>query len=188
MVTLKWYRLRSTQKKEEFHRNILHIIGKILKDEDFIELKKHRHHLFFNRYEHLINSSRIAYTLAKWLKADINSCTLAGILHDFHNTRIKSYMHWVMAAENAKKFDVNDKVQELIKSHMYPLWRTKITRAKGRDFWVVKMADFFSMCYELTYSVIFLSFRWKNKIKLKKNRILIERLTQEENVLLGEQT
>ena len=188
MVFIKNIRHKSQLKKQEFHRNILDIIWNILKDEDFIELKKHRHHLFFNRYEHLINASRIAFTLAKWLKADINSCTLAWILHDFHDTRIKWYLHWVLAAENAiRKFDINEKVEQLIKSHMYPFWRSKVERIKWIDFWIVKFADSFSMFYEIWYSILFLSFRWKNRVKLQKNRLLLETLTIEENVLLSKQ-
>lgn len=187
MVLIKKYIRKSSQKKQEFHTNILAIIWDILKDEEFLELKKCRHHLFFNRYEHLLNASRIAYKLAKFFNADIDSCTLAWILHDFHFTRIKSYIHWIMAAENAKKFDINEKVQELIKSHMYPFGRSKVNRFKWLDFWIVKTADFWSMCYELFYSVVFLSFSWKNKIKLKKNRLLIENLYNEDNVLLNRQ-
>ncbi|EKE27573.1 MAG: hypothetical protein ACD_3C00191G0004 [uncultured bacterium (gcode 4)] len=189
MVFIKNIRKKSIIKKQEFHENFLSIIGDILKDEDFIALKKHRHHLFFNRYEHLINASRIAYKLSKWFNADIHSCTLAWILHDFHNTRIKWYLHWVLAAENAiKKFNINEKVALLIKSHMYPFGRSKVERFKWIDFWIVKAADFWSMCYEIWYSILFLSFKWKNKIKLQKNRLLIEiLLTTEENVLLDKQ-
>ncbi len=173
MVSIKKYRHKKALKKKEFEKWILEIIWKILQDEEFLELKKHRHHLFFNRYEHLINAARIAFKLAKIFKADIQSCTLAGILHDFHFTRIKSYLHWVMAAENAKnKFDINEKVQLLIKSHMYPFGRKKVERIKWVDFWIVKFADFWSMCYEVWYSVLFLSFRWKDRIKLKKNRVI----------------
>lgn len=187
MVLIKKYINKKKLKKQEYHSNILAIIWNILKDEEFIELKKYSHHFFFNRYEHLINASRIAYRLASIFKADINSCTLAWILHDFHFTKIKSYLHWVMAAEKAKKFDINEKVQQLIKSHMYPFWRTKVERFKWKDFWIVKCADFFSMCYEISYGIIFLSFRWKNRIKLKKNRLLIENLLTEDNVLLSKQ-
>lgn len=187
MVLIKKYIQKKELKKQEFNKSILEIIWKILNDEEFLELKKHRHHLFFNRYEHLINAARIAFKLARLFRADIQSCTLAWILHDFHFTRVKSYLHWVMAAENAKKFDINEKVQSLIKSHMYPFGMSKVNRIKWVDFWIVKFADFWSMCYEITYSILFLSFKWKNKIKLKNNRLLIECLPKDNNVLLSKQ-
>jgi len=161
---------------------MLAIIWNILKDDEFIALKKHRHHLFFNRYEHLINTSRISYKLASWLKADVESCTLAWILHDFHSTRIKWHKHWLIAANNSKKFNVNEKVLQIIRCHMYPFGRSKVERFKWIEFWIVKSADFIAMCFELTYSIVFLSFRWKNKIKLKKNHLLLKK-HQESNVL-----
>jgi HD superfamily phosphodiesterase len=77
----------------ELHKNILDIIGEIINDEEFKKLKNHRHHVFFNRYEHLINASVISYKMAKLFKADIRTCTLAGVLHDYHFTKIKSYKH-----------------------------------------------------------------------------------------------
>lgn len=178
MVIIKKYLNKKKSKKQEFHNGILAIIWHVLKDEEFNSLKKYRHHLFFNRYEHLINTSRLAYKLARIFKADIESCTLAWILHDFHKTKYKWYMHWVISAENAKKFNVSEKVLEIIRCHMYPFWRTKVPRYKWRDFWIVKISDFLSMCYELWYSLLFLSFKWKNKIKLKKNSALIEFLTR----------
>jgi len=166
------------KKRQEFNDWILAIIWVILKDEEFNSLKRYRHHLFFNRYEHLINTSRLAYKLARIFKADVESCTLAGILHDFHKTKFKWYMHWVISAENAKKFNVSDKVLQIIRSHMFPFGMSKVLRYKWKDFWIVKISDFLSMCYELWYSILFLSFRWKNRIKLKKNSALIEILTK----------
>lgn len=160
------------------HKDILAIIWEIINDEDFKKLKSCRHHMFFNRYEHLINASIIAHKISKLLNADINSCTLAWILHDYHFTKIKWYKHGLMAAENAERFWVDDKVLEIIKCHMYPFWRSKVPRYKWVDFWVVKWADFLSMFYEIWYSILFLSFKWKNKIKLKKNRLLLDLLEQ----------
>ena len=178
MVLISEIKNNKKVKLQKFHANILDIIWWIINDEDFKKLKSHRHHIFFNRYEHLINASIIAYKVAKIFKADIKTCTLAWILHDYHFTRIKSYKHWIIAAENAQKFWVNEKVTEIIKSHMYPFWRSKVPRYKWRDFWVVKSAHFLSMCYEICHSVFFLSFKWKNIIKIKKNRLLLDLLEQ----------
>lgn len=178
MVIIKKYLKWKREKRQEFNDWIFAIIWYILKDEEFIKLKKHRHHLFFNRYEHLINTSRLAYKLSKMFSANVETCTLAWILHDFHNTKIKWYKHWVISAENAKRFNVSEEVLQIIRCHMYPFWRTKVERFKGKDFRIVKTSDFISMFYEISYSILFLSFRWKNKIKLKKNSILLEKITQ----------
>ncbi|MDD2487185.1 MAG: HD domain-containing protein [Candidatus Gracilibacteria bacterium] len=176
MVLVTKIRNNRSKKLQELHKDILDIIGGVINDEDFKKLKSHRHHVFFNRYEHLINASIIAHKISKFLKADVHSCTLAGILHDYHFTKFKGYKHGLEAAKNAEKFNVNEKVLEIIKCHMYPFGRSKIPRHKGIDFWVVKSADFLSMCYEIGYSILFLSFKGKNKIKLKKNRLLLDLL------------
>lgn len=178
MVFITKYRKNSQIKKQEYRKNIIAIIWDILKDKDFESLLKFKHHLFFNRYEHLINVARIAHRLAKWLNADIHSCTLAWILHDFHNTHVKWHLHAIIAANNARKFKVNEKVLHIIRCHMYPFGRNKIKRFKWIDFWIVKVADFSAMCYEVFHSILFLSFKWKDIIKLKKNRLLIEELTK----------
>lgn len=105
----------------------------------------------------------------------METCILAGLLHDYHFTRLKSYSHALIAAENAEKFGVSEEVIEIIRSHMYPLGRSKVIRAKGRNFWVVKMADISAMLFEITYSILFLSFK-HNRIKLKRTKLLLEML------------
>jgi uncharacterized protein len=169
-------KIKEKRKKRtlDLNKNILGIIWNILNDPDFIKLKNYRHHIFFNRYEHLINTSVLSYKIAKFLKADIHVCTLAWLLHDFHFTDIKSYKHWLIASYNAQKFLINQETSELIKSHMYPFWRKIIKTKKWKNFWVLKFADMFCAVYEIMYSVLFFSFKYKNKIKLKRNRTLLD--------------
>lgn len=88
-----------------FHiKELRGIIGHIINDEDFRKLQNHRHHMFFNRYEHLLNASFFAYQLARLFRADLEVCALAGLLHDYHFTTLKSYSHAVIAAKNAARF------------------------------------------------------------------------------------
>lgn len=166
----------SPKKHPHFHiKELLGIIRHIIDDTDFKELKKHRQHMFFNRYEHLINVSFFAYQLARLFRADIEVCTLAGLLHDYHFTKIRLHTHALISAENARRFLVSDEVIEIIQSHMYPFGRTKVKRPTGKNFWIVKVADFFAAAFEITYSVLFLSFSHKN-IKLRRNKLLIKLL------------
>lgn len=184
MVFITKIRNKRKDKLKVFHLDILDIIWEIINDEDFQKLKSIKQHVFFNRYEHLLNVSRLSYKIAKFFKADIETCTLAWVLHDYHFTKIKSYKHWIISAQNAEKFWVEDKVLEIIKSHMYPSGMKKMKRSRWKDFWIVKFADSFSALYEIIYSLLHLSFFWKNKIKIKKNKLLIE-LLQEENYVLS---
>jgi len=75
---------RKKNSKRKINRELLDIIKPIISDNHFKELKKMRHHVFFNRYEHLINVATISFKMAKFLKADINTCVMAAILHDFY--------------------------------------------------------------------------------------------------------
>lgn len=176
MVFISKIRNKRKIKLDNFHNNILEIIWDIISDEDYKKLKSIKHHLFFNRYEHLLNVSIISYKLAKLFRADIKTCTLAWALHDYHFTRLKSYTHWIISAQNAQKFWVSEKVLKIIESHMYPSGRKKTGRPKCKNFWIVKFADSFSALYEIVYSLSRLSFKWKDKIKMKKNKLIINRL------------
>lgn len=67
-----------SSKHPHFHiRELRGIIGHIINDEDFKKLQAHRHHMFFNRYEHLLNASFFAYQLARLFRADLEVCALA---------------------------------------------------------------------------------------------------------------
>ncbi len=68
---------------------------------------------------------------------------------------------------------MDEEVIEIIRSHMYPLGRSKIKRAKGRNFWVVKIADFSAAFFEISYSILFLQFQ-HDRIKLKRTKLLME--------------
>lgn len=167
--------LRRYKRAKEF----LGFIGHIIEDEHFKWLQAHKHHIFFNRYEHLINASYLAYRLAKLVKADLETCALAGLLHDYHFTTLKSYSHAIIAAKNAARFEVSEEVIEIVRSHMYPLGRGKIDRAKGKNFWVVKVADFSAAIFEVSYSILSFSFH-PQKIKMKRTILLLEMLENKE--------
>jgi hypothetical protein len=55
-----------SKKRIQFTKDILDIIAPVITDEDFLRLKVIRHHVFFNRYEHLLNVSKMSYKMAKF--------------------------------------------------------------------------------------------------------------------------
>lgn len=109
----------------------------------------------------------------------METCALAGLLHDYHFTTLKSYSHAIIAAKNAARFEVSEEVIEIVRSHMYPLGRGKIDRAKGKNFWVVKVADFSAAIFEVSYSILSFSFH-PQKIKMKRTILLLEMLENKE--------
>lgn len=173
---------KPSQKRVQFTKNILDIIGPIISDGDFKKLKTIRHHIFFNRYEHLLNVAKMCYKLAKFFKADIQVCTLAGLLHDYHHTFIKDHRHAVMACENSKRFNVPAEALSIVKTHMYPLGRKTIGRAKGKNFWIVKFADCVAPIMEILYSILAFKLKYENIIKFKTNQLLLDMLVQEEDL------
>ena len=164
-----FFRKRTKQKNGAF-QELLSVIAHIIEDEESKQLLNFRQHFFFNRFEHSLNVSRLSYALAKIVKGDPYTCALAGMLHDYHFTNTKSYMHALYAAKNARKFGVSDEVIKIIESHMYPMGRKHVIRAKGRNFWVVKIADFTCATFEMIYSLFSFSYRYKERIRLKKNQ------------------
>jgi len=163
---------KKQEKKNIAFQELLATIVHVIQDEESKKLLHFRQHLFFNRFEHSLNVARLSYRFAKLVKADPYTCALAGMLHDYHFTTIKSYSHAIHAAQNAKKFGVSDEVIQIIESHMYPFGRKHIKRAHGKNFWVVKAADFVAATFEMFYSLFSLSFRYDERIRLKKNKKL----------------
>ena len=52
-----------SKKHKHFHiQELRGIIGHIVNDEDFRKLQSHRHHMFFNRYEHLLHHFFFSYS------------------------------------------------------------------------------------------------------------------------------
>lgn len=175
---LRYFSIKKKTKPLKLNTSILEIIWHIIKDDHFKELRRIRHHMFFNRYEHLINTATLSYRFAKFFKADVSTCVIAAILHDFHFTTIKSPKHWILAAKNSEKFWVTEEIKNIICSHMYPLWIWNIVRPKWINFWIVTAADKIAAIYEITYCILNLKFNYK-KIKFKKTKTLLENLEKQ---------
>lgn len=102
----------------------------IITNERFNLLKDEKHH-GISRYEHSMRVAKYTYKIAKFLNFKrIQDLTRAALLHDFYtNKDIKNVeptkalvVHPKMAAKNAKKyFNVSKRVQDMIRTHMYPV-------------------------------------------------------------------
>ena len=68
---------------------------------------------------------------------------------------------------------------------MYPLGRKSICRAKGLNFWIVKIADCISPFIEQFYSVVSLKFKHEDIIKFKTNQLLVELINTPESDVLS---
>lgn len=159
------------------------IIAPYVSHERFSKLRKHRHHLFFNRHEHLIHTASLCFRLAKLFRADTETCVLSGLLHDFHETRVKGYEHGLESAENARSVGLaNAHAINIIKAHMFPLGFGKVTVPKTREFAVLKIADALAAVTEVTYgafhSVAVLSVA-HSRVRFAETRDILVRISRE---------
>lgn len=159
------------------------IIAPFVAQERFDGLKKHRHHVFFNRHEHLIHTASLCYRFAKFVRADVETCVLAGLLHDFHETRVKGYEHGLEAARNAESVGLRNVLSlDIIRAHMFPLGFGKVEVPKCREFLVLKAADAFAAISEVTYgfcqSVTALSIS-HSRVRFAETRDMLVRIATE---------
>lgn len=145
------------------------IVSNIINNEKFLELKKDTHHST-NKYDHLIRVSKLTYKISKHTKADIESATRAGLLHDFFfgdrkSSQANSYLnHPYTSAKNAKEiFNISDFESDIIKTHMFhhtffrslfpfinPKEKVKIKdgKPKSKEGWIVCLSDLLVSAYE----------------------------------------
>lgn len=159
------------------------IIAPYVSHERFSKLRRHRHHLFFNRHEHLIHTASLCLRLAKLFRADVETCVLAGLLHDFHETRVKGYEHGLESARNARKVGLrNLHAISIIEAHMFPLGFGKVSVPKTREFAVLKIADALAAITEVAYgalhSVAVRSIA-HSRIRFEETRDILVRISRE---------
>lgn len=123
------------------------LIQDILKNKEFIKLENIEHH-GTSRLKHSKRVSYYSYKVCKKLHIDYISAARAGLLHDFFispeerkkKERIKSvFTHPKKALETANTyFELNDIEQNIIISHMFPLY---ITLPQYLESWIVSIVD-----------------------------------------------
>ncbi|MCR4790906.1 MAG: HD domain-containing protein [Treponemataceae bacterium] len=119
---------------EEDNIEIHNILSPYEFDEKVLEMKHFFQHGIVTTYEHVMNVTRVSYYLnKKWnLKLNKEDLVTGAFLHDFYlydwhakdnnSHRFHGFRHPYFASKNAVKyFNVNKKVENIIKSHMWPL-------------------------------------------------------------------
>jgi len=123
------------------------LIEDILQNKEFTKLENIEHH-GTSRLKHSKRVSYYSYKICKNLHIDYISAARAGLLHDFFispqernkRERIKSvFTHPKKALETANTyFELNDIEQNIIISHMFPLY---ITLPQYLESWIVSIVD-----------------------------------------------
>ena len=116
---------------EILEEEYLELVGDILENEAFLQLKKYYHHSS-SIYDHSLRVSYFSYKVAKVLEMDCYAVARGALLHDFftydwrdykknNNNKNHGLEHPKTALRNAKKhFEVCAKQQDIILKHMWP--------------------------------------------------------------------
>lgn len=133
--------------QEKVHLDFL--LANLRKDPRVLEMKNYIQHGVISTYDHVESVTRVSYLLNKRLHlgADEKKLVTGAFLHDFylydwHNNGESwhGFYHPGIACRNAiEHFDIDEGVQNIIRSHMWPLTITILPRCK--EAWIVCFAD-----------------------------------------------
>lgn len=125
------------------------LLSRFRNDPKVKEMKKYIQHGVISTYDHCISVTRVAMWMNnRWhLGADENTLIAGAFLHDFylydwHNEGegLHGFYHPGIACRNAvEHFDIDEDVQGIIRTHMWPLTLTRMPMS--REAWIVCMAD-----------------------------------------------
>ena len=146
MDVLSIRRAMTSEDKQE----IRDVIGRYLSNDEVRQMKEYVQHGSITTYRHVVNVVKLAYIIDEKLgkKSDREVLLTSALLHDFYGydwhekplSDLHGYRHPHRAAQRAKEvFDVDDKVQSAIETHMWPFTLTKIPCS--REAWIVCLAD-----------------------------------------------
>lgn len=135
------------------------IVKKIIESPEFQKRKKYMHHENRSVYDHCLAVSILSYLWAKKWNLDYKAAAIGGLLHDFYtnpwqtnNNKLVAkektpffkkhgFIHAKEAAKNARVYFpelVNDKIENIIVRHMFPL---NIHPPKYKESWIITCVD-----------------------------------------------
>lgn len=133
---------------DEEYRNI---VAPIMSNEEFKNKMEGIKHHDSNRLNHMLKVSYKSYKIAKMLKLDYADVARAGLLHDYYlesvydqetlkdKVALYTINHPKEAVANAKKvFGINEKEEDIIRTHMFPV---DIKVPRYAESWIVSFVD-----------------------------------------------
>ena len=126
--------MKKVTKGQRIPREFIILIRDIIHSEEFREMKKYKHHIKGNLFEHSVKVAYLCYKHHKrfGLKTDLSELVRGALLHDYylydlHGGNLPHRLHWFRhpkaALENAlKKYpSLTSAQKDMIKHHMFPL-------------------------------------------------------------------
>lgn len=120
-------------------------------DARVLEMKRYKQHGTVSTYDHCWNVARLSFWISRrfGIRVDEKALITGAFLHDFYlydwhipedSHRFHGFCHANAARENAVMyFQVNEKEQSIIESHMWPLTITCVPQ--NREAVIVCIAD-----------------------------------------------
>ena len=122
------------------------VVKDIFEDPSFLKLKEIEHH-GTTRWFHSVRVSYYSYLLARTLKLNEKATARAGLLHDFFFSEkgrridkkfLSTFTHPKKALDNASIFGLSELEENIIVSHMFPLY---YSLPKYAESWLVSIVD-----------------------------------------------
>ena len=137
-------------------KNYLNIVNHILENDNFRKIDNIEHH-GTSRLNHSLRVSYYSYKIAKLLKLDYIETATGGLLHDFFisdedrniiDRFVSTFTHPKLAvATTMKYFDITKKEENIIHSHMFPIY---FSLPKYTEAWIVSIVDKIVGSYEFS--------------------------------------
>lgn len=134
------------------------VVADILENNMVQQLKKYRHHISTNRFQHCLNVSYYNYLVCRFLHLDAESAARAGMLHDLYYYDTKAYRHSnyershvknhpdVAVSNAGELFSLNSTEEDIIAKHMWPLTKG---RPQSKEGYVIVFVDKYCAALEL---------------------------------------
>ena len=145
----------------------------ILENEEVLSLGTFCHHQWTNRLMHSINVSYVSWLIARKLGCDESAAARAGLLHDFCPYDFKkktptgecqAFYHPKAAAKNSERvFQISDREQDAILSHMFPLG----PMPRNKEAWIITLAD--KICASMEYCHIYIALERGRRVVVAAN-------------------
>ncbi len=154
----KTERKRSSMWREQNRALFLACLNDLEKDPFVCQLKRFRQHTAATtRYDHCLCVAYFSFTLCRWLGWDYKAAARAGMLHDLYldewegsedGTLARWRTHPRAALENARRYGLSRREEDIIVNHMFPL---TLTLPRYKESYVVSTADKIAAVLEKTH-------------------------------------
>ncbi len=146
--------------REKNRELFLDCLDNLDKDPFVCQLRQYSQHTAgTTRYDHCLCVAYFSFTMCRWLRLDYRAAARGGMLHDLYlaqwpgsedGTLARWRTHPRAALENARRYGLSAKEEDIIVKHMFPL---TVELPRYGESYVVSVADKLAAVLEKTHLV-----------------------------------